>query len=84
MTRSRSRSSDGPSQNQVYIGYLPNHATMEDVEEFFKGYGHIKTINLKPGYGKNTFFYNSKKLTFCVGFVIFDDRKTAEDVVKVS
>ena len=75
MTRSRSRSSDGPSQNQVYIGYLPNHATMEDVEEFFKGYGHIKTINLKPGYGKNTFFYNSKKINFLRRFRYFRRQK---------
>lgn len=50
MSRSRSRS---PAQrrNQIYIGYLPNHATMDDVEDFFKGYGAIKSINLKPGYG---------------------------------
>ena len=54
MSRSRSRS---PSQrkNQIYIGYLPNHATMDDVEDFFKGYGTIKSINLKPGYGKGRY-----------------------------
>ena len=54
MSRSRSRS---PSQrkNQLYIGYLPNHATMDDVEDFFKGYGTIKSINLKPGYGKGRY-----------------------------
>ena len=28
---------------QVYIGYLPNDARMEDVEEFFKGF--LKYLN---------------------------------------
>jgi len=65
MTRSRSPD-DGKLRNQIYIGYLPNHATMDDVEDFFKGYGKIKTINLKPGYG----------------FVIFEDRDSAEDAVR--
>lgn len=51
---------------QVYVGFLPNHATMEDCEVFFKGYGKIKSINLKPGYG----------------FVVFEDRRDAEDAVK--
>lgn len=51
---------------QVYVGFLPNHATMEDCEQFFKGYGKIKSINLKPGYG----------------FVVFEDRRDAEDAVK--
>jgi len=67
MTRSRSRSPSGEKfKNQIYVGYLPNHATMDDVEEFFKGYGKIKTINLKPGYG----------------FVIFESRESAEDAVR--
>jgi len=52
---------------QVYVGFLPNHATMEDCEQFFKGYGKIKSINLKPGYG----------------FIVFEDRRDAEDAVKV-
>merc|ERR1711970_33140 len=51
---------------QVYIGYLPNDARMEDVEDFFKGYGPIKSINLKPGYG----------------FVDFESIRDAEDAVK--
>jgi len=51
---------------QVYIGYLPNDARMDDVEDFFKGFGKIKSINLKPGYG----------------FVDFEDVRDAEDAVK--
>ena len=56
-----------PDSCQVYVGYLPNNATMEDVEHFFRGYGKIKSINLKPGYG----------------FVVFEDRRDADDAVKV-
>ena len=52
---------------QVYIGYLPNDARMDDVEEFFKGFGKIRSINLKPGYG----------------FVDFEDIRDAQDAVKV-
>jgi len=51
---------------QVYIGYLPNDARMDDVEDFFKGFGKIKSINLKPGYG----------------FVDFEDERDVEDAVK--
>lgn len=29
---------------QVYIGYLPNDARMEDVEEFFKGFLNSETF----------------------------------------
>ena len=56
-----------PDSCQVYVGFLPNNATMEDVEHFFRGYGKIKSINLKPGYG----------------FVVFEDRRDADDAVKV-
>lgn len=56
-----------PDSCQVYVGFLPNNATMEDVEHFFRGYGKVKSINLKPGYG----------------FVVFEDRRDAEDAVKV-
>ena len=68
---------------QVYIGYLPNDARMEDVEDFFKGmthdldrmthlssflgYGKIKSVNLKPGYG----------------FIDFEDLRDAKDAVRV-
>jgi len=55
-----------PDSCQVYVGFLPNNATMEDVEHFFRGYGKIKSINLKPGYG----------------FVVFEDRRDADDAVK--
>ena len=42
---------DNP-KHQIFVGYLPDDATMDDVEDLFKQYGNVKSINLKPGYGK--------------------------------
>ncbi|KAK3092734.1 hypothetical protein FSP39_006716 [Pinctada imbricata] len=50
---------------RVYIGRLPYHVRERDVERFFKGYGHIRDIMLKNGYG----------------FVEFDDYRDADDAV---
>ena len=36
---------------RVYIGHLSYHAREKDVERFFKGYGRLKDIMLKNGYG---------------------------------
>ncbi len=36
---------------RVFIGRLSPHARERDVEKFFKGYGHIREINLKNGFG---------------------------------
>merc|ERR1711962_1290537 len=71
-TRSRSRSPTCPRDvdpknwRSLFIGYLPNHATMDDVESFFKGYGDIESISLKPGYG----------------FITMSHRRDAERIVK--
>lgn len=37
--------------SRIFIGHLSTHARERDVEKFFKGYGHIKEINLKNGFG---------------------------------
>ena len=37
--------------SRVYIGRLPYHAREKDVERFFRGYGRIREINLKNGFG---------------------------------
>ncbi|MGH0141426.1 UNVERIFIED_CONTAM: hypothetical protein FKN15_012388 [Acipenser sinensis] len=50
---------------RVFIGRLSPNARERDVEKFFKGFGHIKEINLKNGFG----------------FVEFDDLRDAEDAV---
>ena len=50
---------------RVYIGRLARDARERDLERLFKGYGDIREINLKNGYG----------------FVEFKDPRDAEDVV---
>jgi len=45
---------DNP-RHQIFVGYLPDEATMDDVEDLFKPFGNVKSINLKPGYGFVTF-----------------------------
>lgn len=51
--------------SRVFIGRLSPHARERDVEKFFKGYGRIREINLKNGFG----------------FVEFDDHRDADDAV---
>ncbi|CAI9558260.1 unnamed protein product [Staurois parvus] len=50
---------------RVFIGRLSPHARERDVEKFFKGYGRIREINLKSGFG----------------FVEFEDHRDADDAV---
>ncbi|XP_078660587.1 serine/arginine-rich splicing factor 6-like [Branchiostoma floridae x Branchiostoma belcheri] len=50
---------------RVYVGRLPYSAREKDVERFFRGYGRIREINLKNGFG----------------FVEFDDYRDADDAV---
>ena len=53
------------SGKRVFLGGLSNRATDSDVERFFKGFGRIRDINLKQGYG----------------FVEFEDARDADDAV---
>lgn len=50
---------------RVYLGRLSHSARESDVERFFKGFGKIREITLKEGYG----------------FVEFGDKHDAEDAV---
>jgi len=50
---------------RVYVGRLPYRCTERDVDRFFRGYGRIREIMLKNGYG----------------FVEFDDHRDADDAV---
>ncbi|KAJ8045782.1 Serine/arginine-rich splicing factor 4 [Holothuria leucospilota] len=50
---------------RLYVGRLSDQAHERDVEKFFKGYGKLKEINLKNGFG----------------FVEFEDPRDAEDAV---
>lgn len=39
------------SSNRLYIGRLSYQAREKDVERFFRGFGRMKDINLKNGFG---------------------------------
>jgi len=54
------------SECKVYLGNLSYDTGERDIEKFLKGYGRIRNISLKEGFG----------------FAEFEDRRDAEDVVK--
>uniref|UniRef100_A0A8B9MDC9 Serine and arginine rich splicing factor 5 n=1 Tax=Accipiter nisus TaxID=211598 RepID=A0A8B9MDC9_9AVES len=67
-TETRSPASSAPtamSGCRVFIGRLNPAAREKDVERFFKGYGRIRDIDLKRGFG----------------FVEFEDPRDADDAV---
>ena len=37
--------------SRVYIGRLPHNAREKDIELFFRGFGRLRDINLKNGFG---------------------------------
>jgi len=39
------------SGSRIYIGHLPYGVRERDIEKFFKGFGRIREILLKNGYG---------------------------------
>lgn len=39
------------SGSRVYVGHLPYGVRERDIEKFFKGFGRIREILLKNGYG---------------------------------
>ena len=41
---------------RVYVGRVPNNTREKDVERFFKGYGKLRDVLMKPGY---TFVVNN-------------------------
>ncbi|CAH8462766.1 serine arginine-rich splicing factor, variant 2 [Schistosoma haematobium] len=51
--------------SRVYVGRIPPRCCERDIERFFKGYGRLRDIVLKNGYG----------------FVEFDNEKDADDAV---
>jgi len=40
------------SSSRVYIGHLSSKASERDVEHFFRGYGKIRDVVLKNGFGE--------------------------------
>ncbi|XP_060586714.1 serine/arginine-rich splicing factor 6-like [Ruditapes philippinarum] len=53
------------SGSKVYVGRLASDTREKDVERFFKGYGRLRDVSMKNGYG----------------FVEFDDPRDADDAV---
>lgn len=53
--------------SRVYIGNLPSRATERDVEHFFRGYGRIREVMLKNGFG---FVVCLKKFFPCYNFML--------------
>ncbi|VDP93000.1 unnamed protein product [Echinostoma caproni] len=51
--------------SRVYVGHLPPRCGERDVRKFFKGFGKLRDVVLKNGYG----------------FVEFENPKDAEDAV---
>ncbi len=47
----REDSSKDKRMSRIYIGRLSYNAREKDVERFFRGFGRIKDINLKNGFG---------------------------------
>lgn len=37
--------------SRVYVGNLPHRASERDLESFFKGFGRIREVVLKNGFG---------------------------------
>lgn len=78
---------------RVFIGHLSPHARERDVEKFFKGYGRIREINLKNGFGFVVSVSDEPaspdKLLACLvsglHFLLFwqefDDHRDADDAV---
>jgi len=56
------------SSARLYIGRLSDSARDRDVERFFKGYGRIREIVLKNGYGfvVSVLLDNCGKLCKCI------------------
>jgi len=54
------------SRPRVYIGRLPSRARESDVERFFRGYGKVRDVMLKNGFG----------------FVELDDYRDADDAIR--
>jgi len=54
------------SEAKIYLGNLSYDARERDLEKFLKGYGRIRNLQLKEGYG----------------FAEFEDKRDAEDAVK--
>jgi arginine/serine-rich splicing factor 4/5/6 len=80
--------------SRIYIGRLSYNAREKDVDRFFRGFGRIRDINLKNGFGFVVseilvgVFLGCLCLPFCLDFLgyhfpfqEFDDPRDADDAV---
>ena len=51
---------------RVYLGRLPYGTRERDVDKFFRGFGKLREINLKNGYGFVVRCKNISSLLFCM------------------
>ena len=71
--------------SRVYLGRLSFQAREKDVERFFRGFGRIRDINLKNGFG---FVVSRHVVLQCARFILvtvpvkeFEDSRDADDAV---
>ena len=60
--------SDASAEAKIYLGHLSYDTGERDIEKILEGYGRIRNISVKEGFG----------------FAEFDDRRDADDAVKVN
>lgn len=57
---------------RVYLGRLPYGTRERDIDKFFRGYGKLREINLKNGYGFVVSYRSGFSfVNFSISFVIF-------------
>ena len=73
---------------RVFIGRLSHRASERDVEDFFRGYGRIRDIVLKNGFGFVVSFFSSvvwhiKSAVICFIFQFqeFESTRDADDAI---
>ena len=80
--------------SRIYVGRLSYQVREKDVERFFRGFGRVKDINLKNGFGfvvsanirtagRPGFCAVKYSFSFTLGFFSqeFDDPRDADDAV---
>ena len=60
--------------SRIYVGRLSYQAREKDVERFFRGFGRIRDINLKNGFG---FVVSASKLNAYHGSLFLLDNHSA-------
>jgi len=66
--------------SRVYIGNLSSRVTDRELEHFFRGFGKIRDVMLKNGFGFVVYFFNFLNI-FLFNLKEFDDHRDAEDAV---